>query len=161
MVKESVSIKKKTIVKKSSIKKQEMDNILLENFVSLQKVMTNLAVKFDSLSVQITKLLELFEISAKAFAEKDYSIKDKKEEEKIVQGLNTLLDQNKIIARGIALLHEKDNYSQETQPINNYPPVQDNSRLNVPVYTKPNQEDYPRMSQQQGFSNSKIKSLEG
>lgn len=154
MVKESASTKSKP---KSSIqKKQDMDNILLENFVSLQKVMTSLAVKFDSLSNQITKLLDLFEISAKAFAEKNYSIKDPKEEQKVVEKLNTLLDQNKVIAKGVALLHEKEAY--ET-PINNYPPS-NIERENIPNYSKPliRQQDYFRTSQQE-LSDSKIKSL--
>jgi hypothetical protein len=95
-------------VKHSSPKKEKnirVDKILVENFVSLQKVMTTLAVKFDNLSGQISKLLELFEISAKTLAEKDYS---KKEGDKKIEGkLDALLEHNKIIAKGIALLHEK------------------------------------------------------
>ncbi|MEK6918090.1 MAG: hypothetical protein AABW51_04030 [Nanoarchaeota archaeon] len=81
------------------------NSILLENFVSLQRVMTNLAVKLDDLSSQISKLLELFEISAKALAEKDFDVeKDNKE---ILERLNGLVDQNKILARGMALMHER------------------------------------------------------
>ncbi len=152
MAKESVTTKKKT--QSSTKKKQDMNNVLIENFVSLQKVMTNLAVKFDSLSGQITKLLDLFELSAKAFAEKNYSIKDSKEEQKTIEKLNTLLDQNKIIAKGIALLHEKEIY--ET-PLNNYSPVQE--RENIPNYSKPltRPQDYANPSQ--NFRDSKIKTL--
>ncbi|HEB47294.1 MAG TPA: hypothetical protein ENI22_02385, partial [Candidatus Pacearchaeota archaeon] len=39
-----------------------IEKALVENFISLQKVMVNLSVKFDSLTNQISKLLELFEI---------------------------------------------------------------------------------------------------
>jgi hypothetical protein len=95
-------------VKHSSPKKEkniQVDKILVENFVSLQKVMTTLAVKFDNLSGQISKLLELFEISAKTLAEKDYS--NKEDDKKIEGKLDALLEHNKIIAKGIALLHEK------------------------------------------------------
>ncbi|KHO55254.1 MAG: hypothetical protein QT10_C0004G0041 [archaeon GW2011_AR19] len=46
---------------KESEQKKSVEKILVENFVSLQKVMTNLSVKFDELSSQISKLLELFE----------------------------------------------------------------------------------------------------
>ncbi len=99
MVKEGM-IPKKPMVQKSG----GMEKVLIENFVSLQKVMTNLAVKFDSLSTQISKLLELFEISAKSLAEKGYSA----EENKVAEKLDNLLEQNKIIAKGIALLHEKE-----------------------------------------------------
>jgi hypothetical protein len=86
-------------------KKVKIDRILVENFVSLQKVMTNLAVKFDNLSNQISRLLELFEISAKTLAEKDYSKKE--DNKKVIEKLDALLEHNKIIAKGIALLHEK------------------------------------------------------
>ena len=47
-----------------------MEKILIENFVSLQRVMTNLSEKFDGLSNNISKLLELFELSATALAKK-------------------------------------------------------------------------------------------
>src|SRR3989338_6779944 len=47
--------------------KLDTEQALLENFVSLQRVLTNLSIKFDSLSDNISKLLQLFEISAKGF----------------------------------------------------------------------------------------------
>lgn len=86
----------------------KVEKVLVENFVSLQKVMTNLAVKFDSLSNQISKLLELFEISAKTLAEKDYDAKNREESKKVAEKLDNLLEQNKVIAKGIALLHERN-----------------------------------------------------
>lgn len=94
------------IKKENSEKKVEQ--ILVENFVSLQKVMTNLAVKFDNLSGQISNLLELFEISAKTLAEKGYPSGDEKIDKKVVEKLDNVLEQNKIIAKGIALLHENN-----------------------------------------------------
>ena len=105
--------KKKILVKKAttkvkSAKIQKNPNIektLVENFISLQKVMTHLAMKFDGLSIQISKLLELFEISAKTLAKKDITINKGQGETKMVEKLDTLLDQNKIIARGLTLLH--------------------------------------------------------
>jgi len=91
----------------------KVEKVLIENFVSLQKVMTNMAVKFDNLSNQISKLLELFEISAKTLAEKDYETKDREEAKKVAEKLDSLLDQNKVIAKGIALLHERSSEPQE------------------------------------------------
>lgn len=103
--KEIINIpQKKENINYSSQKKENVEKILVENFVSLQKVMTNLAVKFDNLSDQISKLLQLFEISAKAMAEKGYSIG---EDKKILEKLDSLLEHNKVIAKGIALLHER------------------------------------------------------
>jgi len=56
---------KKEAKTKSSLSKTE--KLLIENFVKLQKVMTNQATKLENLTLQISKLLQLFEISAKSF----------------------------------------------------------------------------------------------
>ncbi len=107
--------KKRTSTKKKTTKKRAtrlpadatVEKVLVENFISLQKVMTNLAVKFDNLGAQISKLLDLFEISAKTLAEKDIKLNAKPmEDKKMADKLDSLLDQNKIIARGLTLLHE-------------------------------------------------------
>ncbi|MBI3623312.1 hypothetical protein HY212_04525 [Candidatus Pacearchaeota archaeon] len=83
----------------------KVDRVLIENFVSLQRVLTNLAVKLDGVSSQMSKLLDLFEISAKALAEKDFHIGADNRD--VVDKLDKLLDQNKILARGISLMHER------------------------------------------------------
>jgi len=100
--------------KKKILKKQEIQEILINNFTNLQKVLTNLSIKFDELSTNLSRLLQLFEISAKNFAEK-YS--DKKPEEvteksqqtdkEYLKKLDSLLDQNKTIAKGIMLMEER------------------------------------------------------
>jgi hypothetical protein len=64
--------------------------------------MVNLSEKFINLSSQISRLLELFETSAKTLAEKGFE--DNRE---IINKLDSLLDQNRIIAKGIFLLHEE------------------------------------------------------
>lgn len=85
-----------------------VEQLLIENFVSLQKVMVNLSSKFDTLSGRISKLLDIFEISAKALAEKDFNLeKDTKETEKILKRVDNLSEQNKIIARGLTLMNDK------------------------------------------------------
>ena len=61
MIKKSVDKNKSRIKKVSKEKKnKELEKVLIDNFVSLQKVMVNLSVKFDDLTNQISKLLELF-----------------------------------------------------------------------------------------------------
>ena len=96
---------KKSILRTS--KEIRIEKVLVENFVGLQKVMTNLSIKFDGLTDRIDKLLDLFEISAKSLAEKEYNLeKDNKDNEKILKNISGLYDQNKIIARGLSLLHE-------------------------------------------------------
>ena len=101
---------------KESEQKKSVEKILVENFVSLQKVMTNLSYKFDELSSQISKLLELFELSATALAKKDINFTKPMDEEKIMGKLNNILDQNKIIARGLALMSEGGESEKAIQP---------------------------------------------
>ena len=101
MVKKGAKASKHSITHSSS--PFVMEKALLENFISLQRVMTNLAVKFDSLSDNISKLLQVFEISAKSFAEKAPGEGDKE----FLDKLNVLLDQNKVIAKGITMMEEK------------------------------------------------------
>ncbi len=97
-------------IKKPKIKKEDekIQRILIENFVGLQKVMVNLSIKFEELSNKISKLLEIFEISAKALAEKDLTIEQTaRDDSKIIQEIGNLSEQNKVIARGLTLMHEK------------------------------------------------------
>ncbi len=109
MVKKAGSKKKvlvKKVIKKATPKKSpNIENALVENFIGLQKVMTNFAMKFDNLANQISKLLELFEISAQTLAKKDISLGKEQIDPKMVNKLDSLLDQNKIIARSLTLLH--------------------------------------------------------
>jgi seryl-tRNA synthetase len=79
------------------------EDLLIENFVGLQKAMTNLSIKFENLSDNISRLLEVFELSAK-----DQLVKSPKEEDKeLLNKINSLLDQNKTIAKGLVLIEEK------------------------------------------------------
>ena len=133
--KEEMGIKEK-FTDSSPQSNVKVEKVLIENFISLQHVMTNLAVKFDNLSSQISKLLELFEISAKTLAEKGGLSEggDKKAAEK----LDSLLEQNKVIAKGISLLHEKNNqeYSIQPQPVQRFYPPQQNPRFSPETNTR-------------------------
>ena len=107
-------VDKTSTTKKKSLTQGELNQILVDNFTNLQRVLTNLSIKFDELSTNMLKLLQLFEISAKSFAEK-YS--GKKIEEPVekqtsadteyLSKLDSLLDQNKTIAKGIMLMEER------------------------------------------------------
>lgn len=94
---------KKEGVKQKKLTKAELEKVLIDNFVNLQKVLTNLSIKFDTLSDNISKLLNLFEISAKSFIKKQ----EEGGEDDTIKKLDTLLDQNKIIAKGLTLIEEK------------------------------------------------------
>ena len=118
-VKKKIAVKKVIpVVKKTTnpSNKAQTEKILIENFIALQKVNTNLSIKFDKLTNQISSLLELFEVSAKALAEKDFSSKKEgKQDKQLVEKIDNLLEQNRTIARGVALIHE-------TEQTPNYPP---------------------------------------
>lgn len=112
--------KKKKVDKKSSnssTRETNIEKVLIENSIMLQKVMTNLAIKFDGLSSKISKLLELFEVSAKALADKDFDIgKESENSNEVTEKLDSLIEQNKIIARGLTLIHETNPQREFQQP---------------------------------------------
>jgi hypothetical protein len=124
---------KKVDIKNKYLLEETINNKIIENFVSLQRVMTNLAVKMEDLSNQISKLLELFEISAKAIADKDFSLGDNKINNQISEKLDSLIEQNKVIAKGITLLHEKETTTSFPSQI----------QLNQPSYQNFNQQNNP------------------
>jgi len=93
-------------VTKPTASTTKVDKAIIQNFVTLQKVMTNLSLKLDSLTTQMSKLLELFEISAKSLAEKEFDLGEGKDYKKIESKLDDLIDQNKLIAKGVTLMHE-------------------------------------------------------
>lgn len=103
MQKKEAEVKLEKPVKKSH---EQLNYMLIENFVSLQKVMTNLTLKFDKLSDNMIKLLNLFEMSARSFMSSP-SIAEAEKDKEFLDKLNSLLDQNKTIAKGLTLMEEK------------------------------------------------------
>lgn len=92
------------------------EKVLSENLVALQKIMANLALNIDGLSKRVSKLLDLFEVSAKTLAEKDYGIeKSAGFEKELNQKMDTLIEHNKIFAKGLTLLHEKQGFEHNTE----------------------------------------------
>lgn len=105
------SKKRKPTKRKSHVNTEkvriEMQPILVDNFVALQKVMVNLATKIDNQNAQLTKLLDLFELSAKSLAKKGFKLESGPEESKeVLNKLGELSEQNKIIAKGLTMIHE-------------------------------------------------------
>jgi len=96
---------KSTKVVYHSTKEIKVERALIENFIGLQKVMVNLSGKFEDLSSQISKLLDLFEISAKALAKKDFS-SGNLEAKRVMEKLDNLSQQAGLIGKGLALIHE-------------------------------------------------------
>jgi len=86
---------------------KEVQLMLMDNFVNLQRVLTNLTFKFDALSDNINKLLQLYEMAAKSFLKRMEEGNLTGEDKDILKKLDTLLDQNKTVAKGITLIEEK------------------------------------------------------
>ena len=68
----------------------------------------------------MSKMLQLFEISAKSFTEKHVEKEEKKvnkSDKQLLDRLDSLLDQNKTIAKGIILMEEKIKRRPPTYPL--------------------------------------------
>jgi hypothetical protein len=114
---------KVTRVIHESTKEIKIDRALIDNFIALQKVMVNLSGKFDNLTLQISKLLELFEISAKSLARKDFEDmeKENKDMKKVLEKLDNLTSQAGLIGKGLALIHEVGNEKQNVSVLHSKP----------------------------------------
>ena len=108
---------KKKVAKKATKKEssKKTDELLVQNFIALQKVMTTMSVKFEMLSEQITKLLSLFEVSAKSLAEKQGFSMDK-EDKDFLEKLDKLIEQNKLIAKGLTIMDERLKKEHQEKP---------------------------------------------
>lgn len=93
-------IEKKPIKNKMTAKERE--ELLIENFVGLQHAMTNMSIKFGALSDNISKLLQVFEEAAKNFISGGRS-----DDKDMLNKIDSLLDQNKTIAKGLVLMEGK------------------------------------------------------
>jgi uncharacterized protein (UPF0335 family) len=87
-------------------KSKGIDNKIIENFVALQRVNTNLAEKFDKLTNQISNLLVLFETAARSFATSP-TVQANEKDKEFLDKIDRLLDQNKTIAKGLTLMEER------------------------------------------------------
>jgi hypothetical protein len=87
-------------------KSDKLEDKLVENLVMLQKVNTDLAEKFDKLTVQISSLLALFETTARSFASSP-AVQASEKDKEFLDKINRLLDQNKTIAKGLTLMEER------------------------------------------------------
>ncbi len=85
---------------------REIQLATIENFISLQRVLTNLTIKFDALSGNISRLLEIFENAARGYISKTTPEKEQ-EDKDLIRKLDSLLDQNKVIAKGLTLIEDK------------------------------------------------------
>lgn len=96
---------KPTKVVYHSTKEIKVEKALIENFIGLQRVMVNLSARFEALSKQISRLLNLFEASAKTLAERE-SFSGDLDAKRVMKKLENLSQQAGLIGKGLALIHE-------------------------------------------------------
>ncbi len=127
-----VSKKKKSVkkpIKKKKMTAREREELLIENFVGLQHAMTNMSVKFGSLSDNISKLLQVFEESAKNFVSGG-----KTDDAEMLKKIDSLLNQNKTIAKGLVLMEGKlRGRSEEPSMVSNVVKNVDAARKTQPL----------------------------
>ena len=87
-------------------REEKLEAKLIENLVELQKVHTHLVERFDKLSTQIENLLALFEMSARQLASQPGMVATERDKE-FLDKVDKLLDQNKIIAKGLTIMEDR------------------------------------------------------
>lgn len=106
VVKIQVESKNPKYQKKATTIKEGIPKALIDNFIGLQKVQTNLAEKLDALTKQIAELLKLFETTAKTFAENPAILTSERDQE-FLSKINQLLEQDKTIAKGVTYIEDR------------------------------------------------------
>ncbi|MEM4605895.1 MAG: hypothetical protein QW103_02590 [Candidatus Pacearchaeota archaeon] len=117
--------------KSKRISSKKIEELLIENFVSLQKAMTKLSIKFEMLSDNISKLLEVLELSAKSYLEKENG----EEKNELEKRINTLIEQNKAIAEGLLLIDDSLRKQHEKRDVEKN--QQNNTQIQKKIIPKP------------------------
>jgi len=108
------------MVKKAD-NKADSQKLLLENFISLQKILTNLTIKIDETDKKLLKMLELFEFASKSYGQArmmpaggvPQAVQDARLKE-LANKIDILIEQNRDIAKGIILLEQVTSERTET-----------------------------------------------
>lgn len=86
---------------------KEIEHAILRNLVELQKVNADLSEKFSHLTKEISQLLALFEVTARNFAKNAPPTEEYAKDKDFVEKIDKLLDQNKVLAKGLTLMEER------------------------------------------------------
>jgi len=138
---------KSTKVYYHSTKEIKVERALIENFIGLQKVMVHLSGRFDELSTQISRLLNLFEVSAKAMAKKEFSRGQDPDLKKVLDRLDNLTQQAGLIGRGLALIHEVNEEKHGRSPSQPQPMNFEPRPSPIPKLRNPNLKPTPPQGQ--------------
>lgn len=125
--------------KKKKMTAAQREEMLIENFVGLQRAMINLSMKFENLSDNISKLLNVFEVSAR-----DYMVNKGRTSPEVDKDLlnrvNMLIDQNKNIMGAIRSLEDKTKKQEPMKtPMAPVTPAAPMSSSTIPTGMQPSQ----------------------
>jgi len=102
MKKQKKEVRKKAKKKGKGEKiKQETIDLLVENSITLQKALTDLAGNINKLSKDITEMLNLFREASKAFSGGKMPSRGELD---LREKLDILIEQSRVIAKGLVLL---------------------------------------------------------
>ena len=87
-------------------KKEATMDILLENTIALQKTLASLASELKALNKKVSELFELFESASAAFREAGAGEGAAGISSDIADKIDTLVEQNKTLAKGLLLLEQ-------------------------------------------------------
>ena len=139
--------------KEGTMTEKTLETKLVENLVELQKIHTNLLEKFDKLSGKIASLLNLFEMTAKTFADNPANQITQKDKE-FLEKIDKLLEQNKTIAKGLLLMEEKIRSKPQAQPAQvQMPPQMQYSPMQTAPFQGQLQEEAPAEEFQPSIAN--------
>jgi hypothetical protein len=97
---------KRNPIRTVPIARGSLEEQTISTLIELQKVHVNLAEKFQKLSTQIENLLGLFELAARSFA-KQPTMQNTEKDKEFLDKIDKLLDQNKLLAKGLTMMEEK------------------------------------------------------
>ena len=125
-------VKKKSVSRTRGLTKSQKEELLIENFVGLQKAMTHLSMKFEKLSDNLSKLLEVLEMSAKNYLSEEAPKNASSSE--LLKQVNYLIDQNKALAEGLLLIDDTIRKKQSKEDKQSSP---ENSEMSEKLRSRP------------------------
>lgn len=116
---------KKVVKQETKAKNEtsETEKLILQNNVELQKILTDLSFSMMKLSDRIDKLVSLFEQTVKTVSEKE--MQEEMNGKRINDKLDMLVSQNKLLAQGVSMVHEKLPEQQAAPTMNQEYPAQE------------------------------------
>ncbi len=137
---------KKTKKRETNQKDKKIDS-LIESSVVLQKTVIELASNFNELSKQITKLLNLFEDTAKEIAEKNLSIVEETDNETVLEKIQKIIEDNNKIKKDLSEIKQKLENKSQT-PYQESVTTYRQAQQNIPTQTYPQNTQTPNFNQE-------------